>query len=137
MQALLKNVTETGAGMGGGLAHFLLLPFNLTYHTANFRGAGGIGLVPFALAPFCILARRRDLFAKGLVLLAALVLLSWFLTAQVSRYLIVVLRDRRGLWRSPLAVCSRPRDPYGRLLCSLVVGISISYGLFYDYFRPR
>jgi hypothetical protein len=130
MQELLKNVTETGAGMGGGLTHFLLLPFNLTYHTANFRGAGGIGLVPWALAPFGILARRRDLFANGLVLLAVLELLSWFLTAQVSRYLIVVyvIGAVFGVlgWRYVESLLTR----YGRLLCSLVVAISISYGLF-------
>jgi len=78
MQALLKNVTETGAGMGGGLAHFFASSVQSYLSHRQFRGAGGIGLVPFALAPFGILARRRDLFAKGLVLLAALVLLSWF-----------------------------------------------------------
>jgi len=130
LQELLKNVRETGAGMGGGLAHFLLLPFNLTYHTANFRGAGGIGLVPWALAPFGVLARRRDVFAKGLVLFASLELLSWFLTAQVSRYLIVVyvIGAIFGVlgWRYVVGLPTR----YGRALCSLVVGISILYGLF-------
>jgi hypothetical protein len=130
LQELLKNVRETGAGMGGGLAHLLLLPFNLTYHTANFRGAGGIGLVPWALAPFGVLARRRDVFAKGLVLFASLELVCWFLTAQVSRYLIVVyvIAAIFGVlgWRYVEGLTTR----YGRALCSLVVGISILYGLF-------
>ncbi len=52
---LLKNMMESGKGMGRGIKESLLLPFNLTYHTANFRGAGGIGLVPLALAPFGIM----------------------------------------------------------------------------------
>ena len=130
LQHLVKSVRETGAGMGGGLAHFLLLPFNLTYHTASFRGAGGIGLVPWALAPFGMLARRRDLFAKGLLLFASLELGCWFLTAQESRYLIVVyvLGAVFGVlgWRYVEGLATR----YGRVLCSLVVGISILYGLF-------
>src|SRR5258708_14282529 len=41
-----------GNGHGRGLLHFFTLPFNLTYHTADFSGAGGIGLPPLAFAPF-------------------------------------------------------------------------------------
>jgi hypothetical protein len=130
LQELVTNVRETGAGMGGGLAHLVLLPFNLTYHTADFRGAGGIGLVPWALAPFGLVARRRDLFARTLLVFALLELVSWFLTAQVSRYLIVVYAIAAifGVlgWRYVDGLGTR----FGRALCSLVVGISISYGVF-------
>jgi hypothetical protein len=130
LQELVTNVRETGAGMGGGLAHFMLLPFNLTYHTADFRGAGGIGLVPWALAPFGLLASGRNLFARALLVFALLELVCWFLTAQVSRYLIVVyvIAAIFGVlgWR----YVDRLRTRFGRALCSLVVGISISYGVF-------
>jgi len=128
--SLLQNVAETGRGMGGGMAHFLLLPFNLTYHTANFRGAGGIGLVPWALAPFGMIALRRSTFAQGLALFGALQVTAWFLTAQVSRYLIAVyvLGAVFGVfgWRYVTGLRTR----FGAPLCSLVLAISISYGLF-------
>ena len=130
LQEVVTNVRETGEGMGRGLAHLLLLPFNLTYHTANFRGAGGIGLVPWALAPFGLLASRRNLFARALLLFALLELVCWFLTAQVSRYLIVVyvIAAIFGVlgWRCVAGLGTR----FGRALCSLVVGISVSYGFF-------
>jgi hypothetical protein len=130
LQELVTNVRETGAGMGGGLAHLMLLPFNLTYHTADFRGAGGIGLVPWALAPFGLLASRRNLFARALLVFALVELVCWFLTAQVSRYLIVVyvIAAIFGVlgWRYVDGLGTR----FGRALCSLVVGISISYGVF-------
>lgn len=130
LQRLLTNVTETGAGMGHGLKYFLLLPFNLTYHTANFRGAGGIGLVPLALAPFGLISRWRDPLAKGLALFGALQLTSWFLTAQVSRYLILVyvLGALFGVlgWRTVSAMGTR----FGRFFASLVVAVSLAYGLF-------
>src|SRR5208283_435049 len=44
-------ILKRGAGLGHGLGAYLLLPFNLTYHTSNFHGAGGIGLAPLALGP--------------------------------------------------------------------------------------
>ena len=47
-----------GAGRGRSLLQFLLLPFNLTYHTADFNGAGGIGLTLLAFAPLGLIAAR-------------------------------------------------------------------------------
>ena len=130
LHELTKNVTETGAGMGRGLAHFMLLPFNLTFHTANFRGAGGIGLVPWALAPFGIIALRRDRFARGLLLFAFLFCVAWFLTAQVSRYLIpvyaIALLFGVAGWQS----VARIETHAGRILCAVVVAISLGYGLY-------
>lgn len=130
MQRLVTNVVETGAGMGRGVKHFLLLPFNLTYHTANFRGAGGIGLVPWALAPFGLISRWREPFSSGIALFAVLQLTSWFMTAQVSRYLIAsyVIAAILGVlgWQSVAA--SRRRS--GIVLCSIVLAVSVSYGLF-------
>jgi hypothetical protein len=130
MQELLRNVQETGQGMGGTLADFFLLPFNLTYHTANFRGAGGIGLVPWALGPFGFLARRRDAFANGMLLFVMLQTAAWFVTAQVSRYLIpiYVIGSIFGVigWQYSARSISRT----ARALSVVVIAISIFYGMF-------
>jgi len=44
------------SGLGRGLASYFLLPYNLTYYTSFFNGAGGIGLTGLALGPFGLLA---------------------------------------------------------------------------------
>jgi len=129
MQELLKNLRKSGQGMGVGLMDFLLLPFNLTYHTANIRGAGGIGLVPWALGPFGLIPRRRDAFAKGVLLFAVLQLAAWFVTAQVSRYVIhiYVIGAIFGVlgWQFVTSTVSR----HARILSAVVIAISILYGM--------
>jgi len=129
VQNIYENVVLYGRGMGHGFWSYLKLPFNLTYHTANFRGAGGIGLVPLALAPLGILASHRDGFAKGLALFAALQVTAWFLTSQDARYVdhcfaIAVIFGVAG-WEYVVKLGSR----FGRLLSGVVVACSILYGL--------
>lgn len=128
LQALVDEVRERGGGMGRGLMAFFLLPFNMTYHAANFRGAGGIGLVPWALGPFGMITRRRDAFAKGVLLLAVLETAAWFVTAQESRYAInlYVIGAIFGVlgWQSIARSVSRN----ARVLSAVVVAISILYG---------
>jgi hypothetical protein len=130
IQALVKEVRDTGGGMGRGVTAFFLLPLNVTYHTAVFRGAGGIGLVPLALGPFGVLAWRRGAFAKGLLLFAALESVFWFLTAQESRYAIniFVIAALFGVigWRYVAGSVSRN----ARFLAAAAVGVSILYGLW-------
>jgi hypothetical protein len=130
MQEIVKNVRETGRGMGGRFTDFLLLPFRLTYYTANFRGGGGIGLAPLALAPFGVVARRRDPFAKGILFFASLQVIAWFLTAQVSRYLIdvYVIFAVLGVlgWRYAVDIAARN----GRILSEAAIAISVLYGLW-------
>jgi hypothetical protein len=129
LQELEKNVRETGVGMGPGLLNFLLLPFNLTFHTANFRGAGGIGLVPLALGPLGVLASRRNIFVKGVALFAVLQTSAWFATAQVSRYLIPVygIAALFGVlgWEYVTGTSSR----FARALSASAVACSLIYGL--------
>ncbi|MBZ5698583.1 MAG: hypothetical protein LAN18_08550 [Acidobacteriia bacterium] len=131
MQGLLENMGRSGQGMGGGFVDFLLLPFNLTYHTANYiGGAGGIGLVPWALGPFGLIARRRDAFTKGMLLFAVLQVAAWFVTAQVSRYVIhiYVIGAIFGVlgWQYTARSVSRN----ARVLSAVVIAISILYGMF-------
>jgi len=130
MQELLKNVRETGAGLGRSPMDLLLLPFNLTYHTSNFRGAGGIGLVPLALAPFGLAVMRRDAFARAMALFAILETAGWFMTAQVSRYLIPVYVIALIFGVIGWGYIRRSGSGTGNMLAGLIVAISVAYGLF-------
>ncbi|MFI5058059.1 MAG: ArnT family glycosyltransferase [Candidatus Acidiferrales bacterium] len=129
VQALQQNVLNHGHGMGRGLGRFLLLPFNLTFHTANFNGAGGIGLAPLALGPFGLVVCRKNTFAKGLALFALLQMVAWFVIAQESRYVIhiyaiAVIFAVLG-WQY-VQRASR----YAQAISVLIVASSIFYGLF-------
>lgn len=119
-----------GRGMGHGLADLLLLPFRLTYHTANFHGAGGIGLAPLALAPLGIFAYRRHSFANGLALFALLETVAWFATDQESRFLIQVYAIAAVFAAAGWRYAQRIGTRRARVLCGLVITISIAYGLF-------
>lgn len=130
VQDFHRYILQRGAGLGRGPLAFLLLPFNLTYHTANFHGAGGIGLVPLGLAPIGILATRKSPSTKLLLILAALSVLAWFLTQQESRFLtsvyaIAIVFGVIG-WRNS-EMSGRRLE---RVAACLLVGVSLLYGLF-------
>jgi hypothetical protein len=130
VQDFHRYILQRGAGMGRGPLALLLLPFNLTYHTANFHGAGGIGLVPLGLAPIGLLAARKSITTKFLVILAVLLTLAWFLTQQESRFLIsvYVIAIVFGVigWRHSEMSGGRLE----RAAAGLLVGVSLIYGLF-------
>jgi hypothetical protein len=118
-----------GAGHGSHVAGFIALPFNLTYHTADFNGAGGIGLAPLGLGVMGLIAQWRDEFARGLAALGLVLLIAWFFTMQESRYLIhvytigavfaVIGWERgRSLWQWR-----------GRFAAAALIAVSVSYGL--------
>jgi hypothetical protein len=119
-----------GAGLGRGLGAFLLLPYNLTYHTSNFNGAGGIGLGGLALGPLGLYVTRRDWFARALALFGTLLTIFWFFTLQESRYLIPVypICAIFGVlgWRYARATGRQA----SRVLSALVIICSLLYGLF-------
>src|SRR6266481_3147055 len=125
-----QYILRRGAGLGRGPLALLLLPFNLTYHTANFHGAGGIGLVPLGLAPIGIFTMRKSLTMKFLVILAGLLTLAWFLTQQESRFLIhvYVIAAVFGVigWRH----CELFGSHIRRLVAGLLVAVSVLYGVF-------
>jgi hypothetical protein len=115
---------------GRSLAALLLLPFRLTYHTADFNGAGGIGLAPLALGPFGVIAAWRDSFGRRLVLLGGVLALTWFITMQESRYLIhgyaiAAIMAVLG-WRYVGELSARR----GKALAATAVALSVIYGLF-------
>jgi hypothetical protein len=129
-KTLVDEVVARGGGMGRGPMAFFLLPFNMTYHAANFRGAGGIGLVPLALGPFGVIARRRDAFAKGVLLFAVLESAAWFVTAQESRYAISIYAISAMFGVLGWQYIARSGSRNARALSLVVVAISILYGAF-------
>jgi hypothetical protein len=130
MRALEINVRDTGIGMGRRFSDFLLLPFNLTYHTADFRGAGGIGLVPLAFGPIGAILLRLDHFSNGLLLFAGFQLVVWFATAQVSRYLIPVYAIAVLFGVFGWLQIVRSTSTVAKFLSGFVIAISILYGMF-------
>lgn len=118
------------AGLGRGWGAFLLLPFNLTYHTANFDGAGGIGLAPLALGPFGVIASWRNGFSRALAFLGFALTVSWFLTMQESRYFIPVYAIAAIFavlgWRYAVSFERR----WAPALCRTVIACSMLYGSY-------
>jgi hypothetical protein len=127
---VLWNALIHASSLGRAVEAYLLLPFNLTYHTANFNGAGGIGLAPLALGPFALIPARRNGFIRALALLAFLLTTLWFVTDQESRYLIPVYAMVAILavigWRYAGSVAPRFSPP----LAAAVIACSLLYGLF-------
>ena len=118
-----------GPGMGKSIKALLLLPFNLTFHTANFNGAGGIGLSGLALAPFGFYASRRSSVCCALAVLIVLLTVVWFPSFQEARYLmpafpILCIFAVIG-WNYAKSTSRRT----SRILSAAVVLISILYGL--------
>lgn len=125
------EIWREGNGMGRSLWAFVMLPFHLTVHPANFLdGVGGFGIVPLALGPFAILVFWRSAWAKVAGLFAALQTFVWFVTCQDGRYFIhvLILVAIAGVagWRYVRGIAPR----MGQALACVVVAISVSYGLF-------
>jgi len=123
-------IHNRGAGLGRGLGALILLPFNLTYHAANFHGAGGIGLTALALGPFGLIAAWRDDLGRSLALLGMALTTFWFFTQQESRFLIpvYVIGSVFGVLDGSISA-QWPRG--GRVsYAGAVIGCSLIYGLF-------
>ena len=130
IDGLAAIVRREGLGMGHGLSSFLLLPFHLTFHPANFlNGPGGVGVALLALAPFGILSRWRDPFVGALAFFGFLEVLGWFVTEQDARFLIhiYILLAIFAIWGWCAVIAQSPR--VGRLLSAGAIACSILYGL--------
>jgi len=118
-----------GEGMGHSLSAFLLLPYNLTYHTSNFHGAGGIGLAPLAFGWLGVLGYWRESFARRLSVAAFFLLLFWFVTLQDSRYLIhfYAISAILGVlgWKYAKSILGQR----GKWICAAIVAVSLVYGV--------
>jgi hypothetical protein len=125
-----RYILARGAGLGRGPSAFLLLPFNLTYHTSNFHGAGGIGLVPLGLAPIGLISFRKNAVLQYLALLSLLLTAVWFGTQQESRFLIsvYVMAAILGVmgWRKSELV----RGSWAKAGAAGLVTVSLLYGTF-------
>ena len=125
---LYQYARYLGQGIGHGFGAFLLLPYNLTYHTSNFNGAGGIGLAPLAFGWLGVLASWREEFARRLAVAGFLLMLIWFLTLQNSRYLIhgYAIAAVFGVlgWKYAISIVGKR----GKLLCAAVIAVSLAYG---------
>jgi hypothetical protein len=132
LEGLSLKMHREARGMGRDLRSLMLLPFHLTYNSANFvNGTGGIGLAPLAFGPFGLLGCAKDWFVKALAFFALLQALVWFFTMQEARYIIHVYVIATILavwgWKYVLRVSSR----VGSSLSAVIVGCSILYGLFF------
>ena len=123
-------IRQRGIGLGRGFSAFLRLPFNITFYTSNFHGAGGIGLCPLALGPIGLLSFRNDRAIKFLAVLSVVLISAWFATQQESRFLIHVYVFSAVFavlgWHSVRGMASK----LSKYLTIAVVLISFSYGYF-------
>jgi len=125
-----RYILARGTGLGRDPLAFLMLPFNLTYHTSNFHGAGGIGLVPLGLAPIGLFSFRKNAAVQYLALLSLLLTAVWFGTQQESRFLIDVYVTAAVLgvlgWRKSDLV----RGRWAKATAAALVAVSLLYGGF-------
>jgi hypothetical protein len=130
IQNFHRYILARGRGLGEGPLSFVLLPINLTYHTSNFHGAGGIGLVPLGLAPIGLWSFRRNVAIRYLALLSFLLTAAWFVTQQESRFLIhvYVMAAILGVlgWRNSSLV----RGKLAKVVAGSLVAASLLYGAF-------
>jgi hypothetical protein len=128
--SFLKYIHIRGAGLGHGILAFLLLPYNLTFHTANFHGAGGIGVCPLGLGPLGLIIARKGSFTRMMAVIAFISLCAWFVTQQESRFLIPVYIIGMILAVVGWQFAISQSDKVSRTLAAALVTISIAYGLF-------
>jgi Dolichyl-phosphate-mannose-protein mannosyltransferase len=123
-------IRQRGAGLGRGLAAFVLLPFNLTYYTSSFHGEGGIGLVPLGLGPLGLLiASPKNTFVKMTAFLGFILTLTWFVTQQESRFLIHVYVITTIFAVAGWRHVTTNNGIVSRLLAAAIVTVSMAYGL--------
>jgi hypothetical protein len=122
-------IRARGGGLGRGPLAFLLLPYNLTYHTSNFHGAGGIGLYSLALGPIGLIAWRKNAIVRALAILGLLLTIEWFVTQQESRFLIHVYAIGAVFATLGWSYVKSASSRRGAMLSAIAIGCSLAYGL--------
>lgn len=122
-----KYIQERGKGFGRGPLDFLVLPWRLTFYTAQFHGAGGFGIAPLAFLPAAIVAKwSRTL---GYVLAwAAVNTLIWFVVQQEARFLVPVLLLAIAAAVTGAEAMAEGYPRLGRLGVGAVLLVSVGYG---------
>ncbi|MBI2664075.1 glycosyltransferase family 39 protein [Candidatus Woesearchaeota archaeon] len=82
--------TLSTAGFGKSAPDFLALPWNVTMHSSAFKESTGIGPAFLAYIPVLLLMKGVDRKIFVVLLTAAAFIITWFLTAQLLRYIFVV-----------------------------------------------
>ncbi len=77
-------------GTGTGVIDLVKLPWNMTMHAPSFGEMLGIGPVFLAFIPVLLLMKKVDGKIKGMLAMAAALLIAWFYTAQSLRYIFFV-----------------------------------------------
>ncbi len=126
--ALHEYFDERGRGLGHGPMALLLLPWNATFRSGWFHGAGGIGLIPLALAPLGIWVSRRDRDARLMILWAALLIVSWFCSIQEARFFIHALCIWALFGSIGLACVLHAPSRVARTLAWATLAVSVAYG---------
>lgn len=77
-------------GMGHNLGSFLMLPWNLTFHSDRFYDTPGLFIGPIFLVavPLLLVTRYNSRKLVGLTLFFLAQIILWFVLTQQSRYLI-------------------------------------------------
>lgn len=125
----LKNyIAERGQGFGKTPAAFFALPFNFTFRTEYFHGAGGIGLAPLALAPVGLWLLRASMTTGRWFAWCFALVSFWFVTQQEARFIVVVLPIAAMLAAHGACVLNAACSLWGRCLVFAVLGVSLLYG---------
>ncbi len=74
-------------GTGTGVIDLVKLPWNMTMHAPLFGELLGIGPVFLAFISALLLMKKVDVKIKGMLAMAAALLIVWFYTAQSLRYI--------------------------------------------------
>lgn len=84
------TVLQSHFGMGHDLGSFVMLPFDLTFHSEKFYDTPGLFVGPILLAaiPLLFFVRRHSRKLLGLTLFFLAQMVIWFALTQQSRYLI-------------------------------------------------
>jgi len=120
-----------GAQFGRGPVAFLLLPFRLTYNFPAFWGwQGALGIAPLAFGPVAIIVLRRSEFAVKCLVWALLLTICWFLTAQISRYLLPVFALLPVFSAMGAAPMLNRQNRTGRALAWGIIALSLAHGSY-------
>jgi hypothetical protein len=117
-------------GMGHGLHSFLMLPYNLTFHSEAFYDTAGLFVGPIMLAavPVLFVAKYRCRKLAGLLGFFVALVVIWFGLTHQSRYLVPALATLAVL--AAAVVYHDDRLRWVRRALAAVFAVTAAFGLF-------